>query len=197
MFGFLADRTGRYWLTIIVGYTINLIAVPALALAGNLPMAAALVIAERAGRAMRKPPVEAMLSYSGGHIGHGWAFGLYEALDQAGATLGPLVMSLILLMNGSYRLGYSLLLVSAILSMTTLFVARHYFPKPHDLEKPVGLSAKGYGSSYWLYMAAAGCIAAGYADFALIGYHLQEGSIVSTDFIPIFYAIAMGVGSIP
>jgi hypothetical protein len=60
VFGWLADKTRRYWLTAIMGYVVNLFAVPALALAGNWQAAAALVIAERAGRAMRKPPVEAM-----------------------------------------------------------------------------------------------------------------------------------------
>src|SRR3954454_8112323 len=33
--GYIADRTGRYWLVTIVGYAINLLAVPAMALAGN------------------------------------------------------------------------------------------------------------------------------------------------------------------
>jgi hypothetical protein len=91
VFGWFADRTERYWLTSIAGYAANLLAVPALALAGNWPLAAALVVAERAGRAMRKPPMEGMLSAAGTRIGQGWAFGLNEALDQAGATLGPLM----------------------------------------------------------------------------------------------------------
>ena len=42
--------TGKVWLLTFVGYTVNLLAVPALALAGSWPAAAALVIAERVGR---------------------------------------------------------------------------------------------------------------------------------------------------
>ena len=60
VFGWFADRTGRYWVTSSVGYVINLLAVPALALASNWPVAAALVAAERTGRAMRKPPVDSV-----------------------------------------------------------------------------------------------------------------------------------------
>lgn len=41
VFGILADRAGRYWLTTIVGYVISLLAVPALALAGGWQVAAA------------------------------------------------------------------------------------------------------------------------------------------------------------
>src|SRR5438552_10150664 len=37
--GYIADRSGRYWLITIVGYTINLLAVPAMALAGNWQVA--------------------------------------------------------------------------------------------------------------------------------------------------------------
>ena len=35
--GYVADKTGKYWLVTFVGYGINLLAVPALALAGNWP----------------------------------------------------------------------------------------------------------------------------------------------------------------
>lgn len=196
VFGWMADRTGRYWFTTLAGYAINLLAVPALALAGNWPLAAALVVAERAGRAMRKPPVEAMLSSAGSQIGQGWAFGLNEALDQVGATLGPLVMSLVLLLHGSYRTGYALLLVSAGFSFAAVLVARHFFPRPHELEANPGVNTAGLSTSFWWYMIAGGCIAAGFADFALVGYHLQQAKVVSKDLIPVYYAVAMGVGAV-
>lgn len=196
VFGLMADRTGRYWLTTIAGYAINLLAVPALALAGSWQLAATLVIAERAGRAMRKPPVEAMLSSAGGQIGQGWAFGLNQALDQSGATLGPLVMALVLLLHGSYRTGYALLLISVGFSFASVLVARHFFPRPHELEASLGVGTVGLSTSFWWYVVAGGCIAAGFADFALVGYHLQQAKIVSKDLIPVYYAVAMGVGAV-
>ena len=90
-----------------------MLAVPALALAGNWPLAAALMIAERTGRAIRKPSTQAMLSFAGDHMGQGWVFGLNEALDQTGATLGPLMVSLVLFLHGDYRQGFALLLIPA------------------------------------------------------------------------------------
>src|SRR4030095_8118870 len=51
--GYVSDKTGKYWLLTSFGYSINLLAVPALALADNWPVAAALVLAERVGRAIR------------------------------------------------------------------------------------------------------------------------------------------------
>src|SRR6266704_2732278 len=97
--GYFADKTQKYWLVTFAGYAINMLAVPALALAGQWPLAAGLVVAERTGRALRKPVVEAMLSHAGRSIGAGWVFGLNEALDQAGATIGPLLIALILFLK--------------------------------------------------------------------------------------------------
>jgi hypothetical protein len=65
VFGLIADKTRKYWVVTITGYVINMLAVPALALAGNWPLAAGLIITERTGRAIRKPATEAMLSFAG------------------------------------------------------------------------------------------------------------------------------------
>src|SRR5438477_7955871 len=115
-----------------------MLAVPALALAGQWPMAAALVVAERAGRGIRKPTVEAMLSHAGKSIGAGWVFGLNEALDQAGAMIGPLLVALILYLKGGYRTGFGVLLIPALLCLATLVLARLLHPRPHELEKGAG-----------------------------------------------------------
>ena len=89
--GYFADKSHRHWVFAFLGYAINMLAVPALALTRQWPLAATVVVvAERVGRGIRKPTVEAMLSYAGKSIGAGWVFGLNEALDQAGATIGPL-----------------------------------------------------------------------------------------------------------
>ena len=109
-------------------------AVPALALAGNWPLAAALIIAERTGRAIRKPVVDAMISFAGKSIGRGWVFGLNEGLDQAGATISPLIVAFVLYFKGGYRTGFGILLVPAILCVATLLIARFWYPRPHELE---------------------------------------------------------------
>src|SRR2546430_4135435 len=110
--GFFSDKTPRYWIFTFIGYATNVLAVPALALAGNWPLAAVLIIAERTGRAIRKPAVDTMISYAGKSIGRGWVFGLNEGLDQAGATISPLIVALVLYFNGGVSRGVSGLLIS-------------------------------------------------------------------------------------
>ena len=78
--GYFADKTHKYWAVAFLGYAINMLAVPALALAGNWPLAAALVVAERTGRAIRRPAVESMLSRAGQSIGQGWVCDTLQTL---------------------------------------------------------------------------------------------------------------------
>lgn len=194
--GVISDRTGRYWIVTIVGYIINMLAVPALALSGNWPLAAGLIVTERTGRAIRKPATEAMLSFAGKQIGRGWVFGLNEALDQAGATVGPLVISLSLFEHRGYRTAFSWLLLPAVLTIAILFVARYFFPRPHDLEVSEKIQTEHFPRAYWFYMIAAACFAAGFADFALIAYHFQKSALIAADVVPIYYAVAMAMGAI-
>lgn len=101
--GYLADRTRRYWVLTVVGYLVNLGAVPPLALAGSWQAAAVLIIAERIGKAIRTPARDAMLSYATHLVGRGWGFGLHEALDQIGAVEGPLVVAWVFATRSTYR----------------------------------------------------------------------------------------------
>src|SRR5213082_1723491 len=133
--GYFADKSHKHWVFVFLGYTINMFAVPALALTRQWPLAASLVVSERVGRGIRKPTVEAMLSYAGRSIGAGWVFGLNEALDQAGATIGPLLMALILYLNGGFRTGFAVLLIPALLCLAILVAARLLHPPPHELEQ--------------------------------------------------------------
>lgn len=192
--GYAADRTGRYWLITFVGYIINLFAVPAMALAGSWQVAAALVLAERIGRALRKPTVEAMLSYTTGELGKGWVYALNTALDETGATLGPLIVALVLLLKGDFRTGYAFLTISAVAALVALVVARVNFPLPSRLEQGHTAPARDFGKAYWLYMLAGALFAAGLMSFELISYHLSKTKIASDQWIPVMLAISTAFG---
>lgn len=196
--GYFADKTHKYWAVTFLGYSINMLAVPALALAGNWPVAAALIVAERTGRAIRRPAVEAMISYAGKSLGRGRVFGFNEALDQAGATIGPLITAFVLYRHGTYRHAFAVLLVSAILCLTTVGVAWALHKRPHELdERPAQLQlGTRFPKSYWIFLAAGGLLAAGFADFALIAFHFQQSHTVRQELIPVFFAVAMAAGAI-
>ncbi|MEJ5188640.1 MAG: MFS transporter, partial [Breznakiellaceae bacterium] len=111
--GYFSDKTRRYWLITGIGYAINLLSVPLLAVAGRWEVAALLMILERAGRAIRNPARDAMLSHATSEVGHGKGFGVHEALDQIGATTGPLIISAALVAGASMRHAFAWLLLPA------------------------------------------------------------------------------------
>jgi MFS family permease len=195
--GYLSDRTGRYWAITILGYGVNLLSVPLLALAGRWELAAALIILERIGKALRTPARDAMLSHATGSMGRGWAFGLHEALDQVGAVVGPLVVAAVLYVGGGYRTGFAILLVPALVALAVLVAARQLYPRPQDLEMETStLHIQGMSRLFWLYLAGVALIAAGFADFPLIAFHFGRAGVVSEVWIPTLYAVAMGADAI-
>jgi MFS family permease len=195
--GYLAGRSGRYWTWTGIGYVVNLLAVPSLALAGSWQLAVALIVLERVGKGVRNPPRDAMLSYAGSVIGQGWTFALREALDQAGAMVGPLVVAGILLVRqNAFREAYAWLLVPALLSLLTLGLSRRRFPQPWALERrPSSSRTTSLPGGFWWYLGAMALVAFGYADFNLIAFHLQRSGDPS-GVISLLYALAMGMAAV-
>jgi MFS family permease len=195
--GRLSDRTGRYWAITLVGYSINLLAVPALALAGRWEIAALLLMLERTGKAIRNPARDAMLSYATHATGRGFGFGLHEAMDQTGALIGPLIVAAMLYRTGAYQNAFAVLLLPALLSLAALLTARRVYPRPRDLEPAtVQLGRAGMPPHFWLYLGGAGLIAVGYADFALIAFHFTRASVVPQAWTPLLYSLAMGMAAV-
>ncbi len=195
--GYLADKTRQYWAIVFFGYALNLLAVPLLALAGHWEIAALLMVAERTGKAIRTPARDVMLSCASDSIGQGWGFGLHEALDQIGAILGPLVVALVLYSTGKYENAFALLLIPALIALTVLFVAYKLYPEPQNLASAtIKLESTGLPKSFWFYILATACVAAGYADFPLVAYHFKKAASVPEQWIPILYSVAMGVDAI-
>jgi predicted MFS family arabinose efflux permease len=197
--GRLADSTRQFWPITFAGYILQMTVVPLLALAGNWPVAALLIVLERVGKATRNPPRDVMLSHAATQIGgYGWAFGLHEALDQFGALVGPLAIAGILAVrHGGFRFAFALLAVPAGIMLTILVVARVLYPRPEEMEtNPPDVRTEGLPRVFWVYLAGGALVAVGFADFPLIAFHFVKTSTVSTSFVPIFYAVAMGISGL-
>ena len=195
--GYLSDRTGKYWRITMTGYIVNLFAVPLLALAGRWEIAALLMIAERAGKAIRNPSRDAMLAHATSEMGHGWGFGLHEAMDQTGALVGPLLVAAVVYLRGDYESGFAVLAIPAVLAIGVLVAARTLYPRPLELERIIpDVAARGLPRIFWIYLTAAALVAAGYADFPLVAFHFQRESVIRASAIPIYYSAAMASAAI-
>jgi MFS family permease len=151
-----------------------------------------LIVAERTGRAIRNPARDAMLAHATRELGSGWVFGVREALDAAGAMLGPLIVSAVVYLHGGYRTGFAVLAVPAFLTLAVLGAARREYPRPAELEAGYATPARtGIPRVFWIYLAGMALIAAAYADYPLIAYHFQKAGVLSPVWIPVLYAAAM------
>lgn len=196
--GKLVDKTKRYWLFAIIGYSMNLFVIPTLALTRHWGMAALLVILERVGKAMRKPAKDTITSFASSQVGYGTGFAIEEFLDQIGATIGPFVMSLTIARNikletvDAYRKAFSFLVFPALITIGIIVIARILVPNPEKMEKrseekkEVKLDKK-----FYMYLLGISLIAFGFSDFALIGFHAQKANLLSPALIPVAYMVAM------
>jgi predicted MFS family arabinose efflux permease len=190
-----ADRSHRYWLITGLGYLVQMTVIPLLALAGSWQAAAALIVLERMGKAIRNPPRDVMLSEAGKYMGRGWAFGINEALDQIGAFLGPLTVAAIYTIRQDYRLAFAWLAVPGAAVLLLVLAARLRFPYAGRIQRDeTEIGTTGYPPVFWWYAAGSALVAFGFADYALIAFHFAKTHPVPQAAIPIVYAFGMLAG---
>ena len=193
--GRFADRTRSYWAITIIGYGVNLIAVPALAFAGNWWTAALLVALERTGKSIRGPARDVLLSEATATVGHGWGFGLHAALDQTGAVIGPLVVAITVAKSHAFGPAFLGLALPAAAALGALLLARAWFPA-QGATAPQQIEQTEFPQVFWIYVASAGVLACGFVDFALLSFHFQKAGVATQAMIPLLYSGAMAVNAV-
>ena len=212
LFGRFADKTKRYWLITIIGYIIDVLAVPALALSGEhgWVFASMLIVVERIGKAIKKPAKSTLMSFAATQEGVGKSFAIQELVDQFGAFLGPVMLYLTLLLktDGSlvqrYAFSLGLLIIPACATIVMLFVTKRKFPNPEQFEpEPKELIPFRLNRKFILYLAGISLFAFGFIDYSLILMHVsrthaalsaglsEASSFVNSGTLPLLYAGAM------
>ena len=212
LFGRVADKTKRYWFITILGYTIDVLAVPALALSGEHGwiFASSLIVVERIGKAIKKPAKSTLMSFAATQEGVGKSFAIQEVLDQFGAFLGPVMLYLVLLfktggtLQQRYAFALGLLIIPAIATLVMLYVTRRKFPNPEHFEpEPKELIPFRLNRKFLLYLAGISLFAFGFIDYSLVLMHVsrthaalsaglsEATSLVNSGTLPLLYAGAM------
>ena len=208
IFGRLADARARRWALAIAGYGLTVVAVPLLGIAHAVGIAVVLILLERLGKAVRSPSKDAMLAQAGTVTGRGWAFAVHEAIDQAGAFAGPLLIALALAITGSFSPGFLLLAIPGVAALVVLLALRRRVPDPSYYEPDVqpGVSASSPNEiaasrvplprSFWVYAAFTGLTTSGFATFGLLSFHLVGLGTVAVAMIPVIYAVVMATDAV-
>lgn len=195
--GFLADKTGRYWLLLSLGYSLTFVSVPALSLVGRWEFASVPIILERLGKAIRSPARDTIISFAS-HRNLGKGFAIHEFLDQIGAIAGPLLVSAVLHFLGIRNI-FLLLGIPALFSFMFLFVAYRLFPKPREIKgvdevKLGGSTSPAQGNFLSIFFIFILVQVAGFPHFQFVSYHLSD--FMSGSEIAFLFAVAMGVDAL-
>ena len=200
--GFIADKTKKYWTLIIIGYGLQVLAIPALALVpeNGWVIACGLVILERVGKAIKKPAKNTLVSFAASEVGTGKGFAYQEFLDQLGAFLGPVMLFIIAIIKGTsnlfstYRLCFAVLGIPALITILLVVFSKSKYPDPEIFEKKE--EEKGefhFQKSFIFYMIAICMFAFGFADFTLITLHAARVGAFPEQTLSLLYAAAMAV----
>ena len=198
--GFVADRTKKYWTLVIAGYALQVLAIPALALVprNGWAVACALVIAERVGKAIKKPAKNTLVSFAASEVGTGKGFAYLEFLDQLGAFLGPVILFVIAAAGKSgdlfttYRTSFAILGVPALITLGLVLFSRLRYPRPEMFEKAAEEKTEfRVRKSFVYYMIAICLFAFGFADFPLITLHAAKTQAFPEATLSLLYAGAM------
>lgn len=218
VFGPMADRTGRYWGLTIAGYALTIVCVPLLAVTpfvggAGLALAAALILLERSGKAVRSPSKSALLAHVARSVGRGRGFGIHKAMDQTGAFAGPLLVAAIVSATGAMWTGLAALAIPGVVALVLLLAIRARVPDPSvydgsapstsptttaPVEDPApargwlaGALGAGLPREFFLFACAASLTTGGLVTFGLIGYHLSVGGLAPVAQVPVIYSGAM------
>ena len=217
VFGKLTDKTRQYWPMTLIGYALDIIAVPALALVGEHGWIAAclLLVIQRMGKAIKKPAKDTIMSFAASQEGVGKSFGIQEVLDQIGAFLGPVLLYLVMLrkVDGTAYEAYStcfrVLAIPGAITLILLIITRLKFPNPERFEpEPKEYIPFKMKKEFILYIAGISLFAFGFIDYSIIIMHVsrtyselapglsETSSLVSTGTLPLLYAGAMLVDAV-
>jgi len=212
--GYLVQRRGHYWAWTITGYALTVLSVPLIGSTNVIAPALVLYGTERLGKAVRSPAKDTLLSYASTQTGRGTAFGVHQAMDQAGAMAGPLLLAAVLSQHeGNYRLAFGVLIVPGVVVLGLLFWLRHrvpdplvyeveavvpHAPAPHDSgensEEHVDGSARvALPPLLWQYIGTIGLLSLGIASFPLLAFHAQTQHLLTSAQVPLLFALAMMV----
>jgi MFS family permease len=133
--GYLVQRRGHYWTWTITGYALTVFSVPLIGATNVIAPALLLYGTERLGKAVRSPAKDTLLSHASTQTGRGTAFGVHQAMDQAGAMAGPLLLAAVLWQHaGNYGLAFGVLVVPGVVVLALLFWLRYRVPDPAAYE---------------------------------------------------------------
>lgn len=153
--GAISDRLGRRKPIVVAGYGLAALSKPLFPLAASVPLVLGARFMDRVGKGIRGAPRDALIADVTPEGARGTAYGLRQALDTAGAMLGPLAaVALMLALANDVRGVLWWAVVPAVLAVIVLVVFVKEPPRAGaPLQHPVFKSFHRIGIRTWLVVA--------------------------------------------
>jgi MFS family permease len=136
--GHLSDRVGRRKPLVLAGYLIATLARPLVAFAHSTGFVLGVRLTDRVGKGLRASPRDALIADLAPRELHGRAFGLHEAMDHAGAVIGPLLAFALLAAGLALRSVFLLAVVPALAACLVVALVVREVPRSHPAALPGG-----------------------------------------------------------
>jgi len=188
--GLFSDKLGKRKSIVLIGYALSNIVKPFFGAANSVYEALTIRVFDRIGKGVRTAPRDALICDSTSEENRGAAFGLHRTLDQAGAILGPLLASGLLIF-----LGYSIREVfwASIIPGLAALMILIFFVKEQNCKKDTkftfskGIKKVMQKDFLWLLIIVS-VFSLGAFNFSFILLYGSEVGI-SSNFIPLLFAL--------
>jgi MFS family permease len=148
--GRLADRSGTKRPLVLAGYTLSSVVRPFIAIARSWTHVFAVRLFDRVGKGIRGAPRDAMLATWATKETRGKIYGFHQAMDNAGAIVGPALATLFLIFYpGHYRTLFTLTIIPSVATIALVFLVREPVEPiaPVEPAEPIEQTRAAQGSS--------------------------------------------------
>lgn len=165
--GIVSDRLRMRKPMVVGGYILASLVRPLIGLAQTASTVLAIRVTDRIGKGLRASPRDALIADITPREMHGRAFGVHEAMDHAGAVVGPLLASLLLALGLHLR---SVFFLSAVPALAACLVAIFFVREapPQAQAQPVVPPGPRLGRPFLFYLAAVILFALGNSSDAFL-----------------------------
>jgi len=156
--GYISDRFGRRKPLILLGYALGALSKPLFALAGAPSVVFGARFADRIGKGLRGAPRDALIAEVTPADIRGRAYGLRQALDTAGAVIGPLMaIGLMALFAEDFRAVFWAAVVPAAIAVALVIVSVEDKPGAREADSaapPIALrDLRRLDRAFWVVIA--------------------------------------------
>jgi len=175
--GRLSDRLRRRKPLIVAGYSLSSLVRPLVALAASPAHVLIVRVLDRVGKGMRGAPRDALVAEVTAATERGRAFGFQRAMDHAGAALGPVLASGLLLVTGELRVVFALAAVPGALAVLALVRGVREDPRAFALTPVATAAGAPLTPAFVRYLAVLALFTLGNSSDAFLLLRAEQAGI--------------------